>query len=47
VAGATSGTYSFIATAADQGKQFRAEFTNSVGVATTNPATLTVNAAGA
>ena len=47
VTGATAGTYSFIATIADQGKQFRAVFTNSAGTAATNPATLTVNAGGA
>jgi alpha-tubulin suppressor-like RCC1 family protein len=45
ISGATAGTYSFVAGAADTGKQFRAVFTNSVGTATTNAATLTVNAA--
>lgn len=47
VAGATTETYRFIATMADQGKQFRAVFTNSAGTAATNPATLTVEAGSA
>jgi Zn-dependent metalloprotease len=43
IAGATATTYSFVTTLADNGKQYRAVFTNSVSSATTNPATLTVN----
>jgi hypothetical protein len=43
VAGATSTTYSFAVTTADNGKRFRAVFTNSGGSATTNAATLTVS----
>ena len=42
---ATSTTYSFTTAAADDGKRFRAVFTNSAGTATTTVATLTVNAA--
>jgi hypothetical protein len=42
ISGATSPTYSFTASAADNGKQFRAVFTNSAGTATTNAATLSV-----
>jgi hypothetical protein len=42
ISGATSTTYSFIAAASDNGKQYRAVFTNSAGSATTNAATLTV-----
>jgi hypothetical protein len=42
ISGATSTTYSFTATAADNGKQFRAVFTNTGGTATSNAATLTV-----
>jgi VCBS repeat-containing protein len=43
VVGATSATYSFSATAADTGKQYRAVFTNVCSTATTSAATLTVN----
>ena len=43
IAGATSASYSFTTAAADNGKQFEAVFTNSVGTATSTPATLTVN----
>lgn len=46
VVGATTGTYSFIATIADQGKQFRAVFTNGAGAVATNTATLTVEEGG-
>ena len=42
IAGATSSTYSFTTAATDNGKQFRAVFTNSVGSATTIPAVLSV-----
>ena len=42
IGGATGTTYSATATLADSGTQFQAVFTNSVGTATTNPATLTV-----
>ncbi len=45
LSGATSTTHSFTAAATDSGKQYRAVFTNSVGTATTNAATLTVNVA--
>lgn len=45
VPGATSGSYSFVAAAADNGAQFRAVFTNSRGTATTDPATVTVRSA--
>jgi autotransporter passenger strand-loop-strand repeat protein len=41
IAGATSATYSFTATAAQNGNQFRAVFTNSAGQASTSAATLT------
>jgi hypothetical protein len=44
ISGATAGTYSFVAGAADTGKQFRAVFTNSAGTATSTAATLTVSA---
>src|SRR5208283_114317 len=44
VSGATSATYNFTAGAQD-GNQFRAVFTNSVGTATTSAATLTVSPA--
>jgi uncharacterized protein (TIGR03437 family) len=43
--GATSSAYSFIAAAADSGKQYRAVFSNGNGTATTSAATLTVSAA--
>jgi uncharacterized repeat protein (TIGR01451 family) len=45
VAGATSTTLSFTATAAQNGNTFEAVFTNSAGSATTTAATLTVTAA--
>ena len=44
IPGATSTTLTFTATAADNGKQYQAVFTNTCGTATTTPATLTVNA---
>ncbi len=47
IPGATSTTLMFIATAADNGNQYRAVFTNSSGTATTTAATLTVNTAPA
>jgi hypothetical protein len=43
VAGATSTTYSFTAQASDDGRQYRAVFTNVAGTATSNAATLTLN----
>ncbi len=43
VAGATSTTLTFNTTAAENGDEYRAVFTNSSGTATTAPATLTVN----
>ena len=42
IAGATSTTYTFTAAAGDDGKRFRAVFTNGYGSATTNAALLTV-----
>jgi hypothetical protein len=42
VNGATSSTYSLTAWASDNGRQYRAVFTNSEGTATTNAATLRV-----
>jgi hypothetical protein len=42
IPGATSTTLMFTATAADNGKQYRAVFTNSSGTATSTAATLTV-----
>ncbi len=42
IAGATSTTYSFAVTAAQNGNKYQAVFTNSQGHATTTPATLTV-----
>ncbi len=47
IPGATSTTLMFIATAADNGNQYRAVFTNSSGTATTTAATITVNPAPA
>ena len=44
ISGATSTTYSFTATASDNGDEYQAVFTNSVGTATTTAATLTVDA---
>jgi thermitase len=43
IAGATSTTYSFTAQSADNGKRFHAVFANSVGSATSDSATLTVD----
>src|SRR5271157_228034 len=45
VSGATSATYTFTAAAGQNGNEFRAVFTNSVGTATTTAAKLTVNVA--
>ena len=45
ISGATSATYSFIASANQSGNLFRAVFTNSQGSAHTNSATLTVTSA--
>ncbi|MGO9109691.1 MAG: immunoglobulin domain-containing protein, partial [Thermoguttaceae bacterium] len=42
ISGATSTTYSFTASSADQGNQYEAVFTNTAGTATTTAATLTV-----
>jgi uncharacterized delta-60 repeat protein len=42
ITGATAETYSFVAGAADNGKQFRAVFTNSLGTATSSVAVVTV-----
>jgi hypothetical protein len=42
--GSTSPTYSFTATAGENGDEYEAVFTNSVSSATTDPATLTVSA---
>lgn len=42
IPGATNTTLMFTATAADNGKQYRAVFTNTAGTATTSAATLTV-----
>ena len=44
IPGATSTTYTFTATAAESGNMYAALFTNSLGIAYTNPAALTVNA---
>lgn len=41
--GATSSTYTFTATALQNGEQFRVVFTNSAGTATSNAATLTID----
>jgi hypothetical protein len=46
ISGATSPSYSFVAQAADNGAQFSVVVTNSVGTATSNTATLTVNSSG-
>ena len=43
ISGATSTTYSLTTAAADNGKQYRAVLTNSVGSVTSSPASLTVN----
>ena len=45
VAGATSTTLSFATTAVQNGNQYKAVFTNTLGTATTTAATLTVNSA--
>jgi hypothetical protein len=42
ISGATSATYSFATSAGQTGNEYRASFTNSIGSATTDPATLTV-----
>ena len=42
ISGATAASYTFTPTAADNGKQFRAVFTNSLGSATTTAASLAV-----
>jgi uncharacterized repeat protein (TIGR01451 family) len=44
ILGATSSTYTFTASLSDNGKQFRAQFTNTCGGATSTAAALTVNA---
>lgn len=43
ISGATAATLSFATTAGNNGNQYRAVFTNIVGTATSNAATLTVN----
>ena len=45
IAGATSTTYAFTATAAQSGNLYRAVFTNAAGPAATTPAALTINSA--
>ncbi len=47
ISGATSTTYTFTATAAQNGDEYEAVFTNSAGSFTSNPATLTIAAAPA
>ncbi len=47
VPGATSATYAFKAATADNGRRYRAEFTNDAGTGRTDPAVLTVTAADA
>src|SRR5262249_43403812 len=47
IAGATSATLSFAASATDNGQEYRAVFTNAVGSTTSNTATLTVQFAPA
>lgn len=42
IGGATSSTLSVVVAAGDSGNQYQAVFTNSVGTATTTPATLTI-----
>jgi hypothetical protein len=44
IPGATSGTYTFTTSATDDGKRFRAVFSNPLGTVTTNDTTLTVHA---
>ncbi|MCT9076651.1 immunoglobulin domain-containing protein [Streptomyces fulvoviolaceus] len=46
IEGATKNAYSFTAKAAQNGYEYRAEFTNSVGTTWTSPITLTVTEAG-
>jgi hypothetical protein len=43
ISGATSATLSFVTTAAQDGDQFQAVFTNSLGTVATAPVTLTIN----
>ncbi len=43
VTGATSTTYSFTATSGENGDQYEADFSNSLGTFASNPATLTVD----
>ena len=43
ISGATSTTYSFTASSAENGNQYEAVFTNGLGTLTSNPATLTVD----
>ena len=43
ISGATSTTYSFTATLSQSGDEYEAVFTNSLGTATTNAVTLTVD----
>ena len=43
IAGATSTTYSFTPTTAENGYEYQAVFTNMAGTVTSNPATLTVD----
>ena len=43
IAGATSTTYSFTPTTAENGYEYQAVFTNMSGTVTSNPATLTVD----
>jgi hypothetical protein len=43
IAGATANTYSFAAHSMDNGKHYRAVFTNAAGSVITHPATLTVD----
>ena len=45
ISGATADTYSFTAAAGQNGDEYRAIFTNSLGAATTSAVTLTVNTA--
>ena len=47
IAGATSTSYSFAATAAMSGYRYRVQYTNATGSVLTSPATLTVSAASA
>jgi hypothetical protein len=43
IAGATNGTFTFAPVAGDNGKQYRAVWTNTQGTATSNASTLTIN----